>query len=131
MTRQAALGPNFSYITSPALALAEELVRLSPACEAVRFCASGTEATMYCQRLARAFTGRRKILRVRLFAFPQRLLHSTPIKTEKYEMLRGRSPTGSVSGESPDGRKKRELWLQSVLVIHSSIGVSSFLHMEV
>ncbi len=63
VTRQAALGSNFSYITTPALALAEELVRLSPACEAVRFCASGTEATMYCQRLARAFTGRRKILR--------------------------------------------------------------------
>ncbi|MFO0898077.1 MAG: aspartate aminotransferase family protein [Pirellulales bacterium] len=63
VTRQAALGSNFSYVTAPSLALAEELVRLSPACEAVRFCASGTEATMYCQRLARAFTGRRKILR--------------------------------------------------------------------
>jgi glutamate-1-semialdehyde 2,1-aminomutase len=29
----------------------------------VRFCASGTEATMYCQRLARAATGRTKILK--------------------------------------------------------------------
>ena len=45
------------------LALAEEICRLSPACERLRFCASGTEATMYCQRLARAATGRRKILK--------------------------------------------------------------------
>ncbi|MBX7166323.1 MAG: aminotransferase class III-fold pyridoxal phosphate-dependent enzyme [Pirellulales bacterium] len=63
VTRQAALGSNFSYPTAPTVALAAELVRLSPACEQVRFCASGTEATMYCQRLARAFTGRPKILK--------------------------------------------------------------------
>ncbi|MFQ5785485.1 MAG: aspartate aminotransferase family protein [Alphaproteobacteria bacterium] len=60
---QAARGANFACITEPALALAEELIRLSPACEQVRFCASGTEATMYCQRLARAFTGRPRILK--------------------------------------------------------------------
>jgi len=63
VTRQAALGSNFACVTEPALALAEEIVRLSPACEQIRFCASGTEATMYCQRLARAVTGRPKILK--------------------------------------------------------------------
>ena len=63
VTRQAALGSNFAYVTEPALALAEEILRLSPACEQLRFCASGTEATMYCQRLARAVTGRPKILK--------------------------------------------------------------------
>ena len=63
VTRQAALGANFAYVTENALLLAEEIVRLSPACERLRFCASGTEATMYCQRLARAFTGRPKILK--------------------------------------------------------------------
>ena len=63
VTSRAPLGSNFAYITQDSLALAEELVRLSPACEQVRFCASGTEATMYCQRLARAFTGRAKILK--------------------------------------------------------------------
>lgn len=63
VTRQAALGSNFAYITEAALALAEEIVRVSPACAQVRFCASGTEATMYCQRLARAFAGRPKILK--------------------------------------------------------------------
>jgi glutamate-1-semialdehyde 2,1-aminomutase len=56
-------GMNFAYVTEQSLALAEELIRLSPACEAVRFCASGTEATMYCLRIARAATGRAKILK--------------------------------------------------------------------
>lgn len=63
VTEQVARGTNFAYVTEQSLALAEELVRLSPACEAVRFCASGTEATMYCLRLARAFTGRTKVLK--------------------------------------------------------------------
>lgn len=59
----APLGGNFAYPSMHALALAEELVRLSPACERVRFCASGTEATMYCLRLARAYSGRPVTLR--------------------------------------------------------------------
>jgi glutamate-1-semialdehyde 2,1-aminomutase len=63
VVRQAPLGANFSYVNENMLTLAEELVRLSPALERVRFCASGTEATMYCQRLARAATGRTKILK--------------------------------------------------------------------
>lgn len=63
VTRQAARGANFAYVTENALLLAEEILRLSPACESLRFCASGTEATMYCQRLARAFTARTKILK--------------------------------------------------------------------
>ena len=60
---QAARGANFAYVTEASLALAEEIIRVSPACETLRFCASGTEATMYCQRLARAVTGRPKILK--------------------------------------------------------------------
>ena len=60
---QAARGSNFAYVNENSLLLAEEIIRLSPACDTVRFCASGTEATMYCQRLARAFTGRPIILK--------------------------------------------------------------------
>lgn len=56
-------GSNFSYINEPELCLAEEIIRLSPCCEQIRFCASGTEATMYMQRLARAFTGQPRILK--------------------------------------------------------------------
>ncbi len=42
-----------------------ELVRdLVPSAEMVRFCCSGTEATMYAVRLARAFTGRKTILKI-------------------------------------------------------------------
>jgi len=85
VTRQAALGTNFAHVNRPALELAEEIRRLSPAAQRVRFCASGTEATMYCQRLARAFTGRTLILKFEgayhganeigvTSLFPQRLL---------------------------------------------------------
>ncbi len=63
VSRQAALGANFAYVTENALLLAEEIVRVSPACERIRFCASGTEAAMYCLRLARAFTGRAKVVK--------------------------------------------------------------------
>lgn len=63
VVRQAPLGSNFASITENALKLAEQIVDLSPACERLRFCASGTEATMYCQRLALAFTGRSKTLK--------------------------------------------------------------------
>src|SRR5688572_22803175 len=61
VSQQIRRGENFSYVTEQSLALAEEIIAASPACEQVRFCASGTEATMYCLRLARAFTERPKI----------------------------------------------------------------------
>src|SRR5438132_649174 len=43
--------------------LAELLCDTVPCLERVRFTGSGTEATMHCLRLARAFTGRSKILK--------------------------------------------------------------------
>jgi glutamate-1-semialdehyde 2,1-aminomutase len=61
--RQAGLGSNFAYVTEPALELAEELARAVACAERVRFCASGTEATAYAVRLARAYTGRPKVLK--------------------------------------------------------------------
>jgi len=56
-------GSNFSYVNRPALELAEEIVRGVPCAEMVRFAASGTEATMYCIKFARAYTGRNKIVK--------------------------------------------------------------------
>jgi len=44
--------------------LAELLCRTVPCCELVRFTGSGTEATLHCLRLARAFTGRSKIVKI-------------------------------------------------------------------
>ncbi len=61
--RQAAEGSNFSYVSKPALELAEEIVRAVPCAEKVRFCASGTEATMYAVRFSRAFKKRDKIVK--------------------------------------------------------------------
>ncbi len=43
--------------------LAERLCRLLPSAEVVRFATSGTEAVLMAMRLARAFTGRNKILK--------------------------------------------------------------------
>lgn len=60
---QAPLGSNFAYVNDHSLQLAERLVSISPAAEQVRFCASGTEATMHCLRLARAFRRRPGILK--------------------------------------------------------------------
>lgn len=61
--RQITKGANFAYVNEQSLKLAEEILRISPACDSLRFCASGTEATMYCLRLARAFTGKQKVLK--------------------------------------------------------------------
>lgn len=83
--RRAGLGSNFAYLSEPALELAEEIVRAVPCAERVRFCASGTEATAYTVRLARAYTGRAKVLKFEgayhganeigtASLFPQRLL---------------------------------------------------------
>jgi len=63
VSAQAPLGSNFAYLNTHVLALGEEIQRISPAAERLRFCASGTEATMYCQRVARGFTGRNKVLK--------------------------------------------------------------------
>lgn len=44
--------------------LAELVCELVPSAQKVRFCCSGTEATMYAVRIARAYTGRSKIIKV-------------------------------------------------------------------
>ncbi|XVJ59284.1 MAG: aminotransferase class III-fold pyridoxal phosphate-dependent enzyme [Tepidisphaera sp.] len=58
------LGTNFSFPNTESLRLGEELLRIQPdAGRRLRFCASGTEATMHCLRLARAATGKRDVLK--------------------------------------------------------------------
>jgi glutamate-1-semialdehyde 2,1-aminomutase len=56
-------GTTFYYLNEKATALAEKIVELVPCAEAVRFCGSGTEATFYALRIARAATGRDTILK--------------------------------------------------------------------
>src|SRR5687767_4541318 len=59
----AARGTSYGAPCAPEVELAERVVRLVPSIEKVRFVSSGTEATMSALRLARGFTGRRKILK--------------------------------------------------------------------
>jgi glutamate-1-semialdehyde 2,1-aminomutase len=61
--RAAANGTTFGAATVAEVELAEEIVRRMPAVEMVRMTSSGTEATMSAIRLARAATGRDKLLK--------------------------------------------------------------------
>jgi len=62
--RQAAQGTGFAAANPVEVKLATLLCERVPSIDAIRFCNSGTEATMYAMRLARAFTGRPKIARM-------------------------------------------------------------------
>jgi glutamate-1-semialdehyde 2,1-aminomutase len=57
-------GAAFSFENELHTEFARLLCETIPCCERVRFTSSGTEATMHCLRLARAFTGRSKILKL-------------------------------------------------------------------
>ena len=59
----AARGTSFGAPCALEVELAERVVRHVPSVEKVRFVSSGTEATMSALRVARGFTGRRKILK--------------------------------------------------------------------
>ncbi len=56
-------GMTFFASNTLGIELAEEIVRAVPCAETVRYTASGGEADMYAIRLARAFTGRPKIVK--------------------------------------------------------------------
>ncbi len=60
---QAAQGLHYGAQNRLGLQLAERVSDFVPSAERVRFCASGTEATMYAVRLARADTGRDVVLK--------------------------------------------------------------------
>jgi glutamate-1-semialdehyde 2,1-aminomutase len=63
LARQAARGTSFGAPTALETRLAERIVDAVPSIEMVRFVSSGTEATMSALRLARAATGRRRIVK--------------------------------------------------------------------
>lgn len=56
-------GLTFFANNSAAIELAEEIIRAVPCAEQLRYVSSGGEADMYAMRLARAFTGRKKIIK--------------------------------------------------------------------
>ncbi len=61
--KAAARGTSYGAPCAAEVELAERVVRLVPSIQKVRFVSSGTEATMSALRVARGFTGRRKILK--------------------------------------------------------------------
>lgn len=63
ITKQATLGTTFGAPTQLESQLARMITELMPAVEMVRFVSSGTEATMSAVRLARAVTGRSKVVK--------------------------------------------------------------------
>ena len=64
ISRQAARGTGFAAANPIEVELATLLCERVPSLERVRFCNSGTEATMFAMRVARAFTGRPRIARI-------------------------------------------------------------------
>lgn len=63
VSRQAALGSTFYWLTVPAIELAEKIIEAVPCAEQVKFVSSGSEATFHALRIARAYTGKQKILK--------------------------------------------------------------------
>lgn len=59
-------GWHFGTNTEYQVKLAETIIKDNPGVEKMRFCVSGTEATMYASRLARAFTEKRLVAKARL-----------------------------------------------------------------
>jgi glutamate-1-semialdehyde 2,1-aminomutase len=62
--RQSKEGIHWGIVFEKQVEWAELIQELIPCAEMVRFCCSGTEATMYAVRLARAFTGKKTILKI-------------------------------------------------------------------
>ena len=62
-TKQLELGSTFYTLNERSIQLAEAVVDAVPCAEEVRFASAGAEATFYMLRLARAFTGKKKIMK--------------------------------------------------------------------
>ena len=60
---QVGRGSTFYGLNEPAIELAERVVEASPCGELIRFTSSGTEGTFAALRIARAFSGREKVLK--------------------------------------------------------------------
>jgi glutamate-1-semialdehyde 2,1-aminomutase len=61
--RQLPKGSTYYFLNEPAIRLAERLVEACPCADQVHFTGSGTEATFFALRIARAKTGRDKVLK--------------------------------------------------------------------
>jgi glutamate-1-semialdehyde 2,1-aminomutase len=62
VSRQLAKGSTFCATSRPIVELAERVAQIPGCVETIRFASTGTEATLHAVRLARAYTGRDKVL---------------------------------------------------------------------
>jgi len=60
---QLSRGTTYFFLNEPEILLAKRLVEAVPCAEVVHYTGSGTEATFYALRVARAWTGRNKVLK--------------------------------------------------------------------
>ncbi|MBD3191371.1 MAG: aminotransferase class III-fold pyridoxal phosphate-dependent enzyme [Candidatus Heimdallarchaeota archaeon] len=58
-------GNHYGTVNKQELLLADKVIEATPSIEKLRFCTTGTEATMYASRLARAFTEKNLIAKVK------------------------------------------------------------------
>ncbi|NHK30156.1 MAG: aspartate aminotransferase family protein [Asgard group archaeon] len=65
INKQLPLGNHYGMVNEQTLALADRIIEATPSVEKLRFCTTGTESTMYATRLARAYTKRKTIAKVR------------------------------------------------------------------
>jgi len=93
-------GVLFAMTSELELAVAEKIVAMCPAVEMVRFACSGTEATMHALRVARAYTGREKVIKFEgnYHGFQDYMLFSTYAPSEAYGNRRSPVPVPTSSG---------------------------------
>ena len=93
-------GALFAMTSELEIAVAEMVVAMCPAVEMVRFACSGTEATMHALRLARAYTGREKVIKFEgnYHGFQDYLLFSTYAPSEAYGSRRSPIAVPASSG---------------------------------
>jgi glutamate-1-semialdehyde 2,1-aminomutase len=63
VAQQAARGSHYFLPSEPSIRLAQKICQAAPCAELVRFMGSGSEAITFALRLARAYTGREKVLK--------------------------------------------------------------------
>lgn len=93
-------GVLFAMTSELEVAVMEKIVAMCPAVELARLACSGTEATMHAIRVARAYTGREKIIKFEgmYHGFQDYTLFSTYAPVEAYGNYRSPIPIPSSSG---------------------------------
>lgn len=93
-------GVLFAMTSELEVAVMEKIVAMCPAVETARLACSGTEATMHALRVARAYTGREKVIKFEgmYHGFQDYTLFSTYAPVEAYGNYRSPIPIPSSSG---------------------------------